>query len=183
LFACWGDYFKSGIIIMSSQDASVALEHLSSLYHLRQNNEFGCRLQQRALEMRHMPELGTLADCLDEVDDSVEHEHVKWEKYGLQLRQVDEQVMPVAVQSMLSIADMHKARGRLDEAIRVMERVVEMEEQRCGPLDARLVPILLRYASYVDDAGHHHEAQAIRVRAAELKDLRLLPSALKPPPN
>lgn len=163
-----------------AQDASVALEHLSSLYHLRQNNDLGRRLQQRALEMRHMPELGANVADEEVVDDgSAENEHLKWEKYGLQLRQADEQVMPVAVQSMISIADMHRSRNRLEDAIRVMERVVEMEEQRCGPLDARLVPILLRYATYVDDAGRHHEAQAIRVRAAELKDLRLLPSVLK----
>jgi hypothetical protein len=162
-----------------AHDASVALEHLSSLYHLRQNKDFGRRLQQRAMEMRHMPELGMNASDDDTDDGSAEHEHRKWEKYGLQLRQADEQVIPAAVQSMMSIADMHRSRQRLDDAIRVMERVVEMEEQRCGPLDARLVPILLRYAAYVDEAGRHHEAQAIRVRAAELKDLRLLPSALK----
>lgn len=162
-----------------AQDASVALEHLSSLYHLRQNNHLGQRLQQRALEMRHMPELGTSPTDLELDEGSTENEYLKWQKYGLQLRQKDEQVMPVAIQSMLSIADMHRTRGRIEDAVRVMERVVEMEEQRCGPLDARLVPILLRYAAYVDDTGRCHEAQAIRVRASELKELGLLPNAFR----
>lgn len=164
-----------------SSVASDALHQLSALMQLREQSELSTRLERRALEMRFMPELCTEPQDQDEDSDEAQLEQKKWERYGLQLKEDDDNVLPPAVQAMMSIADMHASRHRLDEAIRIMERALELEEQRCGALDARLVPILVRYAAYVEDAGRLHEAQALRLRATELRELKIAPSSLRVP--
>lgn len=162
--------------------AAAALDQLSGLMRVRDDVALSKRLHVRAAEMRYMPELDETSLHKDEQQSSPsDGSSSTLEKLGVQLRSADEVVFPLAVQSLITVADLHASRGRLPEALRVMERVLEMEEQRIGNLDARLVPLLTRYATYVEASGRVHEAQAIRLRASELHELQILPPVLRVP--
>lgn len=162
-----------------ASDAAKALEQLAGLMQVRNRPEMSQRLQSRAAEIRYLPELSDNVVHHKELDDAEESK--KWSKYGLQLRERDDYVLPTSVEAMLNVADLYASRGNFGEAIRVCERVVEMEEQRCGQFDARLVPLIMRYAKYVEFAGRNHEAAALRLRAAELSQMKLLPPTLVSP--
>lgn len=70
----------------------------------------------------------------------------------------------VGIVSLVSVAEMHASRGDYDDAIRVIERALRMEERRLGRTSRHLRPLLVTYASYLENAGAVNEAQSVLER-------------------
>ena len=75
-----------------------------------------------------------------------------------------------AVSAMVSLAEMHCSRSHYEDAIRLLERAIDLEEKNSGRDSPSIAPILLALANALEDSGRGFEAQNARQRAADLMD-------------
>ena len=73
-----------------------------------------------------------------------------------------------AKNAMVSLANNLAAIGKPTEAIRIMERVVEMEEKRWGKDSPMLAPYLMDMANFLSVGGRPYDSSAFSSRAAVL---------------
>ena len=147
---------------MEREEAIASMHRLAGLMQLQGKSDHARRLHVRA----------TLAEVTAKPDFApVPRNDIDMEAmFGVQIEVRDERILPPAVASLVSLAELHGARGQHDEAIRVMERVIGLEERRVGPLDERLAPHLVALAQYVELSGNLHEASSIKQRAFSISD-------------
>jgi hypothetical protein len=128
-----------------SLEAVQALHALGAMMHMQQKESNAERLHRRADAIQASAAEGPI-------------------RFGAEHMTSD------AVSSMVSLAAMHSSRGHHDDAIRLNQRALELEEAAAGRTSRTLAPILLSLANSFEDAGRHYEAQNCRQRAADLLD-------------
>ena len=152
-------------------EAAKSLEQLSGLMRLRGSDNHATRLHLRAEEIMFSPSVPSVSD-----DATGNRFDEAWaSKNGLQLLQADLRIVPPPITALLSLADLYAGRGHYEDSLRVMDRVMELEESRLNSaIDARLAPYILRRAGYLEASGSHHEAMVLRHRAQELHEVQFM---------
>jgi hypothetical protein len=148
---------------MDRDEAISSLHRLAGLMQLQGKTDHARRLHRRAVLAEVTPV--TSATALTPYDDDAMEA-----KFGVQVEVRDERVLPPAIASLVGLAELHASREQYDEAIRVVERIIELEEKRVGVLDERLAPHLVSLAHYVELSGNIHEANSIKQRAFAISD-------------
>ena len=149
---------------MERDEAISSLHRLAGLMQLQGKTDHASRLHRRAV-------LAEVTPVAPSISDAPLQEDAMEARFGVQVEIRDERVLPPAVASLVGLAELHGSRDQIDEAIRVMERVIELEEKRVGALDQRLAPHLIALAHYVERSGNVHEANSIRDRAMAISDV------------
>lgn len=70
--------------------------------------------------------------------------------------------------ALVSLAEVHAARGNYSEAVRLYRRVLRADEEKFGVESPSLIPRLHALASVLDAAGDPHEALCVRERISVL---------------